>query len=142
LSGNCRRKRKSVWKKKKDNKKNMAATFLSRFLPSSSTTTSLHSSFSNISLTFWRNYRKTSHSNLRSVKEKGWLYAFNSRRKKPAQTREVSLLRVNTSQVSYSKLHHALRSNNIQLNTKSLERLFVTEPETANALVKAITRSN
>jgi len=50
----------------------------------------------------------------------------------------LAILRVNTAPIRYSELRAKLKVAKIGLNVKSLERLFIGEPETTAALVKAL----
>ena len=75
--------------------------------------------------------------------EKGWEYAYEGRKQRKRQFRSLWIQRLNAGarkhNLSYSKLMHLLKENNIQLNRKALADLAANEPQAFEALIESIT---
>ena len=74
--------------------------------------------------------------------EKGLQYAYRDRRQKRRLARRISLVRINAGPINYSQLHAKLAMNQIELNSKSLERLLIGEPLTYNAIIHSLDSSS
>lgn len=74
--------------------------------------------------------------------EKGMVYAFRDRRNKKRAFRRLWIARINASArlygFSYSRLIHALKENQIDLNRKVLADLAMNHPDTFEAVINHV----
>ncbi len=74
--------------------------------------------------------------------EKAMQYAYTGRKLKKRQFRKLWISRINaaarTEGMTYSRLMHALKENNIDLNRKVLADIALNNPETFKALVEKV----
>lgn len=74
--------------------------------------------------------------------EKGLQYSYRDRKAKKRNFRRLWITRINAAArqngLSYSRLTHLLKENNIDLNRKSLAHLAMHEPEAFKAVVEAV----
>ncbi len=72
--------------------------------------------------------------------QKGLLYAYRDRKNKKRAFRTLWIARINAAArangISYSKLIHALKENNIELNRKVLADLALHYPDTFKSVLK------
>ncbi len=72
--------------------------------------------------------------------EKGLLHAFVGRKLKKRQYRSLWIVRINAAArlngTTYSRLIHALKENNININRKVLADFAMNKPEIFTAIVK------
>jgi large subunit ribosomal protein L20 len=72
--------------------------------------------------------------------ERGWIYAYRDRRQRKRDFRGIWIARINAgarlSGISYSKLIHALKEKNINLDRKMLADIALTDPKTFDHIVK------
>lgn len=72
---------------------------------------------------------------------KGYLYAFNDRRKNKSNFRKIWIVRINAAVrpfgLSYSKFMNGLKKANIEINRKMLADIALNDPEGFKALVEA-----
>ncbi|MEE9162876.1 MAG: 50S ribosomal protein L20 [Candidatus Neomarinimicrobiota bacterium] len=69
-------------------------------------------------------------------------YAYRDRRQRKRQFRRLWITRINAAarqhDMSYSQFMHALREKNLQLDRKSLADMAVRDPQSFEALIKAV----
>jgi large subunit ribosomal protein L20 len=74
--------------------------------------------------------------------EKGLTYAYRDRRNKKRAFRRLWIARINAGArqhgISYSRLMHGLKQEDIQLNRKVLADLAMNHPETFKAIVDQV----
>lgn len=74
--------------------------------------------------------------------EKGLQYAYRDRRNKKRTFRRLWIVRINAAArlngTTYSRLMHALKENNIQINRKVLADLAMSQPEVFTTIVKKV----
>lgn len=72
--------------------------------------------------------------------EKGLQYAYRDRKTKKRNFRSLWIVRINAAArlngTTYSKLIHALKQSNININRKVLADIAMNKPEVFNAIVK------
>ncbi len=83
--------------------------------------------------------RKNVYTVAKNAVEKAWSYAYRDRRNKKRAFRRLWIARINAGAriegLSYSKLMHGLKQNNIELNRKVLADLAMNHPEAFKAVV-------
>ena len=83
-----------------------------------------------------RLYRRSNEAMLKSL----W-YAYRDRRTRRRDLRRLWIIRINAAArlngISYSRLIHALKQANIELDRKSLADIAVRDPETFTRIVDA-----
>lgn len=71
-------------------------------------------------------------------------YAFNGRRKKKGQLRELWIQRINAAlsdkELSYSKFIAALKTKNVNLDRKVLADLALNDPKAFNAVYETVAK--
>jgi len=86
--------------------------------------------------------RKNVFTVAKNAVEKGWLYAYRDRRNKKRAFRRLWIARINAGArlegLSYSKLIHGLKKNDIHLNRKVLADLAVNNKPTFKAIVDKV----
>ena len=84
-----------------------------------------------------RNYRTAMDAIIKAMS-----YAYRDRRQRKRQMRRLWIARINAATrqhgMSYSKFVHAMKANNIELNRKILADLAITEPQSFEILIKAL----
>jgi large subunit ribosomal protein L20 len=84
--------------------------------------------------------RKNVYTVAKNAVEKALLYAYRDRKVKKREFRKLWIARINAGArlhgVSYSKLIHAMKDKNMELNRKVLADLAVREPEVFKAIVE------
>ena len=74
--------------------------------------------------------------------EKGLQYSYRDRRNKKRTFRRLWIVRINAAArlngTTYSRLMHALKQNNIQINRKVLADLAMNQPEVFTTIVKKV----
>ena len=84
-----------------------------------------------------RNYRTAMDAIIKAMS-----YAYRDRRQRKRQMRRLWIARSNAATrqhgMSYSKFVHAMKANNIELNRKILADLAITEPQSFENLIKAL----
>ena len=84
-----------------------------------------------------RNYRTAMDAIIKAMS-----YAYRDRRQRKRQMRQLWIARINAAVrqhgMSYSHFVHAMKQNNIELNRKMLADLAITEPQSFETLIKAI----
>ncbi|MCH7573691.1 MAG: 50S ribosomal protein L20 [Candidatus Marinimicrobia bacterium] len=84
-----------------------------------------------------RNYRTAMDAIIKAMS-----YAYRDRRQRKRQMRRLWIARINAATrqhgMSYSKFVHAMKANNIELNRKILADLAITEPQSFENLIKAL----
>lgn len=84
-----------------------------------------------------RNYRTAMDAIIKAMS-----YAYRDRRQRKRQMRRLWIARINAATrqhgMSYSKFVHAMKANNIELNRKILADLAITEPQSFEYLIKAL----
>ena len=84
-----------------------------------------------------RNYRTAMDALIKAMS-----YAYRDRRQRKRQMRRLWIARINAATrqhgMSYSKFVHAMKANNIELNRKILADLAITEPQSFENLIKAL----
>lgn len=74
--------------------------------------------------------------------EKGMLYSYRDRKNKKRAFRRLWIARINAAArlngTTYSKLMHGLKSNEIDLNRKSLADLAMNHPTTFTSIVRKV----
>ena len=84
-----------------------------------------------------RNYRTAMDALIKAMS-----YAYRDRRQRKRQMRRLWIARINAATrqhgMSYSKFVHAMKANNIELNRKILADLAITEPQSFEILIKAL----
>ena len=84
-----------------------------------------------------RNYRTAMDAIIKAMS-----YAYRDRRQRKRQMRRLWIIRINAATrqhgISYSKFVSAMKANNIEINRKMLADLAITEPQSFENLIKAI----
>lgn len=84
-----------------------------------------------------RNYRTAMDAIIKAMS-----YAYRDRRQRKRQMRRLWIIRINAATrqhgMSYSKFVSAMKANNIEINRKMLADLAITEPQSFENLIKAI----
>jgi large subunit ribosomal protein L20 len=86
--------------------------------------------------------RKNVYSVAKNAVEKAMQYAYRDRRTKKRAFRRLWIARINAAArqhgISYSRLMHQLKENNIDLNRKVLADLAMNHPEAFKAVVEEV----
>lgn len=86
--------------------------------------------------------RKNVYTVAKNAVEKAWSYAYRDRKNKKRVFRSLWIARINAAArmhgLSYSKLMHAIKNNNIELNRKVLADMAMNEPDTFKAIVDKV----
>lgn len=92
-----------------------------------------------------KGFRMTKHKLVKVAKEAlihAGQYAFNGRRKKKGNFREIWITRINGAlapfELSYSKFINLFNKANIGINRKMLAELAINEPSTFEAIVNKV----
>ena len=84
-----------------------------------------------------RNYRTAMDAIIKAMS-----YAYRDRRQRKRQMRRLWIIRINAATrqhgMSYSNFVSAMKSNNIEINRKMLADLAITEPQSFENLIKAL----
>lgn len=88
--------------------------------------------------------RKNVYTVAKNAVEKAMSYAYRDRRNKKRAFRRLWIARINAAarinNTTYSRLMHALRENDIQLNRKVLADLAVNDAAAFSAVVSAVSK--
>ena len=86
--------------------------------------------------------RKNVYTVAKNAVEKAWSYAYRDRKNKKRVFRSLWIARINAAArihgLSYSKLMHAIKNNDIELNRKVLADMAMNEPDTFKAIVDKV----
>lgn len=92
-----------------------------------------------------KSYYGTRSRNFRTAMDaiiKAMSYAYRDRRQRKRQMRRLWIARINAATrqhgMSYSRFVHAMKTNNIELNRKILADLAITEPQSFENIIKAL----
>ncbi len=87
--------------------------------------------------------RKNVYTIAKNAVEKGLLYQYRDRKNRKRAFRRLWIVRINAAArlngTTYSKLMHAMKQKNIEVNRKVLADLAVHDPDTFAAIVKEAT---
>ncbi len=92
-----------------------------------------------------KGYYGTRSRNFRTAMDaiiKAMSYAYRDRRQRKRQMRRLWIARINAATrqhgMSYSRFVHAMKTKNIELNRKMLADLAITEPQSFENIIKAL----
>ena len=92
-----------------------------------------------------KGYYGTRSRNFRTAMDaiiKAMSYAYRDRRQRKRQMRRLWIARINAATrqhgMSYSRFVYAMKTNNIELNRKILADLAITEPQSFENIIKAL----
>lgn len=84
--------------------------------------------------------RKNVYTVAKNAVEKGLLYQYRDRKVRKRNFRRLWITRINAAArlngTTYSRLTHALKQNEIEINRKMLADIAVTDPEAFSEIVK------
>jgi large subunit ribosomal protein L20 len=86
--------------------------------------------------------RRNVYTVAKNAVEKGLLYAYRDRKNKKRAFRRLWIARINAGArmhgMSYSRLMHQLKENNIELNRKVLADLAMNHPDSFKSIVDSV----